>query len=102
MTMMQINNKKLYISFDFEHLLLGEIIKGRIRGFDILHNSIFISLKEEQVMQVSHESSLFVGLIRDESVKIELAELFYSNKEKQALYLGVTERTAYRISASHS
>jgi hypothetical protein len=90
----------LYITKDLNHLFLGKIDNTNVYGFDILNNSSYVCFPKDELIIVSSENKLFSCLLKDEKVKLELAEISCRSCNQQTEFLGISKRTLLRMKSN--
>lgn len=88
----------LYTTKDLSSLFKITQKKGdKIYGFDILNDGQLTSFNAKDVIRFDPNSKLVTYLIRSEQIRLELVEILFDKAEEQAEYLGLSERTLFRI-----
>ncbi len=66
-------------------------------GFNILGNSNSVQIHMSLLTVISKDCPLISALCSSEAMRLNIAHLFCNNKPQQALYLGVSPRTIWRM-----
>jgi hypothetical protein len=70
---------------------------GKIWGFDILNECQLTCFRAEDVIRFNPNNKLFTLLMKSEDIRLEMVEVCFKNVEDQAKFLGLTERTLFRM-----
>lgn len=90
-----------YITKDFNHLFNKLVKNGdenQTYGFDLLDDSNLVKVNPNELIEIkSGDNKLFKQLITNDLLKLEIAESHFKTDSQQATFLGLSERTLYRM-----
>jgi hypothetical protein len=89
---------QLYATKDLNSLFkIVQKKNDKIYGFDILNECKLTCFNANDVIKFNPNNKIMTVLLKDEQTQLEIVELCFEKVEEQANYLGLTERTLFRM-----
>jgi len=93
-------NKFLYVTKDLNSLFIPtgtKVNNDKISGFDILDSFKLKEFDKKTILEVDSECNIIKKLVSEPSIQLELADIIFDNDNQRSKFLGVSERTLYRM-----